>query len=300
MEHDGNEAFVAGDVQLSPVQGATSNTRPVLYRLLPIPELRQRYLAHMRTVLQEWFNPTALTPLINQFSALSLAAITADTKKGYTMTAYNTDLASLKTFVTNRYKFLMNHAELRPVAPTIAAVFATAATPTATETPFVTAEVHANGTNGLNSVWVYYRGRGYGRFATAQMFDDGAHGDGAAGDNVFGGAITNYPAGTKVRFYIEARSANTAKAASFSPTRAEEVTYHYRVGLTTATNTPVVINEFTASNKSALADPQGEYDDWIELRNITDQEVNLTGCYLTDEPNNPRKWAFPRRHEDSG
>lgn len=293
VEHDGNESFVAGDTQLSPVQGATSTTRPVLYRLLSIPELRQRYLAHMRTVLQEWFNPTALPPLINQFSALSLDAITADTKKGYTMTSYNTDLASLKTFVANRYKFLTNHAELKPVAPTITAVFAPATTPTATEAPFVTAEVHANATDGLDSVWLYYRAKNYGRFATGQMFDDGAHGDGAAGDNVFGAATTNYPAGTKVRFFIEARSANTAKAASFSPARAEEETYKYRVGLTTAANTPVVINELMASNKSALADPQGEYDDWIELHNLTDQEVDLTGHYLTDEPNNPRKWAFP-------
>jgi hypothetical protein len=48
-----------------------------------------------------------------------------------------------------------------------------------------------------------------------------------------------------------------------------------------------------ASNTSTLADPQGEYDDWIELRNVTDHEVDLTGRYLSDEPNNPRKWPFP-------
>jgi hypothetical protein len=27
----------------------------------------------------------------------------------------------------------------------------------------------------------------------------------------------------------------------------------------------------------------GEYDDWIELRNLTDQEVNLTGRYIADK-----------------
>ncbi len=293
VEHDGNEAFVAGDTQLSPVEGATSAARPVLYKLLPIAELRQRYLAHMRTVLQEWFNPTALTPLIDGLSALSLEAIVADTKKGYTMTAYNTDLAAVKTFVASRYKFLTNHAELKPVPPTIVAVYGPATAPSATETPFVTAEVRSNGTDGVSSVWLYYRSRSYGRFVTGQMFDDGAHGDGTAGDGIFGGATTNFPAGTKVRFYIEARSANTAKAASYSPARAEEVTYHYRVGLTTATNTPVVLNELMAANSTVLADPQGDYDDWIELHNITDQEVDLSGHYLTDEPNNPRKWAFP-------
>jgi Lamin Tail Domain len=42
-----------------------------------------------------------------------------------------------------------------------------------------------------------------------------------------------------------------------------------------------------------IADPQGEYEDWIELRNLTDQAVNLSGQHLSDEPNNPRKWPFP-------
>jgi len=125
------------------------------------------------------------------------------------------------------------------------------------------------------------------------MFDDGAHGDGAAGDDVFGTVVTNYPAGTRVRYYVEARGTNAAQAARFSPARAENETYSYRVAVTTAPQTPVIINEFMASNTNTLADPQGEYDDWIELHNVTDQEVDLTGRYLSDEPNNPRKWQFP-------
>jgi hypothetical protein len=60
-----------------------------------------------------------------------------------------------------------------------------------------------------------------------------------------------------------------------------------------ATSTSVVINEVMASNSSTIADPQGEFDDWIELRNVTDQPLDLTGHYLTDEPGNMRKWQFP-------
>jgi hypothetical protein len=293
IEHDGNEAFTAGDVQLSPVQGATGTNRPVLYKLLPVPELRQRYLAHMRTVLRESYHPTVMTPLIDQYSALSLADITADTKKSFTMTAYRSDLAALKTFITNRYNFLLAHAELRPVPPTIVSVNGPTSAPTAYQVPFITAQVLADGTNGIDSVWLYYRVKPYGRFSTTRMFDDGAHRDGSANDGTFGAATTNYPPGTKVRYYVEARSANSAKAANFAPARAEHETYDYRVGMATAPNSPVVINELMASNTSTVADPQGEFDDWIELRNITDQELNLTGCYLTDEPNNPRKWLFP-------
>jgi hypothetical protein len=293
VEHDGNEAFVLGDVQLSPVQGSTSGNRPLLHRLLPINELRQRYLAHMRTVLRESYHPAVLTPLISAFHAQSINAVIADPNKNFTMAAYTNDLNSLKAFVTNRYNFLTNHAELRPLAPEIAAVFPPVTATIATDVPYVTARVSVSGTNGVDSVWLYHRGKSYGRFAVVPMFDDGQHGDGAPDDGLFGAPTTNYPAGTRVRFYVEARSANSARAAAFSPARAEQQTYNYRVAVTTASNSPVIINEVMASNTSTLADPQGEFDDWIELHNITGQDVDLTGRYLSDEPNNPRKWAFP-------
>jgi hypothetical protein len=293
VEHDGNESLVTGDVSLSPVQGATSTNRPVLNRLLAIPELRQRYLAHMRTVLQESFNPTVLYPVIDQYRALTIADIMADTKKGYAMTAYTSDFTALKTFIQQRYNFLTNHAELRPVPPAIVAVSLPLSAPAANEAAIITAEVRPNGADGVGSVWLYHRGKSYGRFTTVQMFDDGGHSDGLANDGIFGAATMNYPTGTKVRYYVEARSANNTKTACFAPARAEQETFSYRVALTQATNTPVVINEFMASNRTTLADPQGEYDDWIELHNLTDQELDLAGRYLSDEPNNPRKWQFP-------
>ena len=296
VEHDGNEAFTttAGiTYNLSPVIGATGNNRPLLYRLLPINELRQRYLAHLRTVLEEYFNPAVATPLINRFHALSIGAILTDPNKGFTMAAYTNDLVALRTYVTNRYNYLTKHAELTPMQPNIVAVTGPTNTVFAADTPFVTANVTSNGTSGLASVWLYFRGASYGKFIRAQMFDDGAHGDGAAADGVFGAATTNFPAGTKVRYYIEARGSNAAQAARFSPARAEWQTFSYRVAVTTASSTPVVLNEIMAENLSTVADPQGEYDDWIELRNVTDSEVDLTGHYLSDEPNNPRKWQFP-------
>jgi spore coat protein CotH len=294
VEHDGNEAFMAGDASLSPTQGSSGTTRPVLNRLLGNAELRQRYFAHMRTVLAEWFNPTNAIALVNQFVSVSSNAIYADPLKGYTgMTTYTTDLTALKTFITNRYTYLKAHAELTPLPPNIVAVYAPTSNLAAGQIPFVTAKVLANGANGINSVWLYHRGKSYGKFSYRQMLDDGAHGDGAAGDGVYGAATTNYPGGSKVRYYVEARSANAAKAAAFSPPRAEQETYSYKVTLTTATNTSVVINEFMADNAATVADPQGEYDDWIELRNLTEQPISVAGLYLSDEATDPHKWQIP-------
>jgi hypothetical protein len=291
VEHDGNESFFAGDQTLSPLAGMNT-TRPLLHKFLNIPELKQRYLAHMRTILTENFNPGIMTSNINAFHALSVNAISADPRKGITMSAYTNDLNALKIWLTNRYNFLRAHAELTPSQPNINWVSGPANTVYATSTPAITANVTSSG-SGISSVWLYFRDRPYGRFTVRQMFDDGDHSDGAAGDGVFGGVTTNLPAGNKIHFYIEARANNAAQAARFAPARAENETYDYRVGLLTAPDSPVIVNEFMADNATTLADPQGDYDDWIELRNLTSAPVSLTGCYLTDDETDPRKWQFP-------
>ncbi|MEM8888196.1 MAG: CotH kinase family protein [Bacteroidota bacterium] len=57
----------------------------------------------------------------------------------------------------------------------------------------------------------------------------------------------------------------------------------------------VVINEFCAScdSLSGIADANGEYDDWIELYNTTQSEIDLSNAYLSDKISNPQKWSFP-------
>jgi len=56
---------------------------------------------------------------------------------------------------------------------------------------------------------------------------------------------------------------------------------------------PLVINEFMASNNSSVRDPQGQYDDWIEIYNYGSDAVNIGGFYLTDNLSLPTKWRIP-------
>jgi hypothetical protein len=58
-------------------------------------------------------------------------------------------------------------------------------------------------------------------------------------------------------------------------------------------NTPVVISEFMASNSENLPDPQGQYDDWIELHNAGDEAIDIGGMYLTDDLDQPTMWRIP-------
>ncbi len=59
------------------------------------------------------------------------------------------------------------------------------------------------------------------------------------------------------------------------------------------TDAPLVINEFMASNSSYSQDPQGEYDDWVEIYNYGPNAIDIGGLYLTDNLSVPTKWRTP-------
>ncbi len=53
------------------------------------------------------------------------------------------------------------------------------------------------------------------------------------------------------------------------------------------------ITEFMAANTNTIADEDGEFSDWIEIHNPTDQAVRLQGWSLTDRSDRPRLWNLP-------
>ena len=53
--------------------------------------------------------------------------------------------------------------------------------------------------------------------------------------------------------------------------------------------TPLRINEVSASNDMAVND-YWKRADWLEIYNTTDADIDLAGCYLSDNPDNPQKW----------
>lgn len=55
----------------------------------------------------------------------------------------------------------------------------------------------------------------------------------------------------------------------------------------------VRITEFLANNFHGLTDEDGSSEDWIEIFNGGNQEVNLNGWYLTDSKSTLKKWKFP-------
>ena len=73
------------------------------------------------------------------------------------------------------------------------------------------------------------------------------------------------------------------------------------MGLSAAFAQPeLYINEFMADNDNVVADPQGDYDDWIEIYNPIDMDIDLEGFFLTDDLADPAQWAFPDTFIEAG
>ena len=60
-----------------------------------------------------------------------------------------------------------------------------------------------------------------------------------------------------------------------------------------AADSALIINEICASNKTIIADEDGEYVDWIELYNSGSEAINLKGYGLSDKSGKPMLWTFP-------
>ena len=55
----------------------------------------------------------------------------------------------------------------------------------------------------------------------------------------------------------------------------------------------VVINEYSASNLYEYTDNYNMEEDWIELYNSSESDLDISGYYLSDKEDNPTKWAIP-------
>ncbi len=67
----------------------------------------------------------------------------------------------------------------------------------------------------------------------------------------------------------------------------------YKVQLGYKDSPAVVINEFMASNSISKKDEAGEYDDWIELYNSSNEVAPINTYFLSDDPDDPTKWQLP-------
>ena len=316
IQHDGNEAFGSGTTgqwpegeltKLDPFFQVDNPKFPLIGRLLSHPTLRQRYLAHLRTLVHEWLDWDVLEPRIARLQTLAEEAVDGSTATLYPKEKFRENvykdwqadpdvfIPGLKPFVMARREFLLSHPEIAQTPPSIDSVVLANAVDDGV--------IHA-GTPGIiqatlgsqvaaGEVYLYYTAETSAPFQRLPMFDDGSHADATAEDRVFGAAMPPMPAGTTLQYYIEARAAGDVATTSFSPPGAEHSFFVCKVVAPMAESRQVLINEVVTRNEQGFRDRQGEFEDWIELLNVSNSRFDLSGCYLSDSERNPRKWKFP-------
>lgn len=68
----------------------------------------------------------------------------------------------------------------------------------------------------------------------------------------------------------------------------------FSIGVQAQRVTSMRINEVLVINEDNFVDDYGKRSGWVELYNSSAGTVNIGGCFLTDDPNNPRKYPIPK------
>jgi len=189
----------------------------------------------------------------------------------------------LSSLMTGRNTYLVAQTDFTNAQPAISNIVLSNTSPAVGSTINVTTTV----TN-TNAVFLGYRANSYAIFNKVQMYDDGLHNDGASGDNVYGASMPITSVVTQYYFYAE----NT-NVGIFSPARAEHEFYSVTGTYPTIQPGVLVVNELMAQNTATVTDPNGDYSDWFELYNNSDNTISLDNLYASDTVSTPLKWAFP-------
>lgn len=283
-------------VSLDPMSNSTSTIHPLIVKMLGNAMYKRMYMAHIRTIVQEMFASSLYVTIANTLRTTIDASVQADPYKFFTYTQFLNGLTAavttggpggsipgIQALMDARATFFSTNSNYTLVAPGITAYSSSVASPNYGQTITITAT-----TTNATSVYLGYRLEHALKFNRVQMFDDGAHNDGAAGDNVYGASIILN--GVLLEYYIYSENSN---AGVFSPQRAEHEYHTLLINLPFPVVGEVFINELMADNGTTAYDSNGENDDWVELYNGSASGIDLTGLYLSDDPSVLMKWQIP-------
>jgi hypothetical protein len=282
---------------LDPLSNSTSPIHPLIVKMLSDPMFKRMYMAHLRTIVQEIFVSGNYLTTANALRATINTSVQLDPYKFFTYTQFQNSLTTstpgggpmgstipgIQQLMDARSTFFATNSEYLLVAPSIAAFSPSNAAPTYGETITMTLT--------CSNETVAYFGYRYAiqdKFTRVPMFDDGLHGDGAAGDHTFGVSVTLNCSNLQYYFYTE-----NSDAGLFSPQRAEHEYHTLAVVIPSPLPGEIVVNEIMADNGATAEDNYGEKDDWIELFNTTSSAKDLSALFLSDDPLLLNEWQFP-------
>ena len=266
---------------LDPLLNINDPDYPIIGNVLSIDKYQKMYIAHMRTMIEEIFQTGWY-----ESRAYELQDIVDDTYQSdpNTFYTYNQFLQNVTTSVNGggpgdsvigitelmetRYNWLLNNALFQGSVPSLSEP---SYSPQTVE-PETIVWLNVTGYDSDN-IWLNYRFGQSSKFAEIEMFDDGNHNDGVAGDNVYGISVTAENGDMHYYFY-----AQNNDQGNFLPARAAYE--YYEIDVITGSGN-LVINEI---NYNSADDFNPE--DWVELHNPGEEDLNISGWEFKDEDDN--------------
>jgi hypothetical protein len=191
-------------IQYQPLAEIENLKRPLISKLLRNSFYRKIYLAHLRTISNEWL---VNGQLMNRAQAMSKEIepwVKQDTLKLYSMTDFQNSLdktmksgpdnvIGLRQLMSKRAEYLSKHPLLNKIQPKITDVKHAQEG----EKINVTAKI----SDVTKGAWLYYRKDKMFVFKRTPLFDDGTNGDATAADGIF---TTTIDAAIAKQYYIAA------------------------------------------------------------------------------------------------
>ncbi len=209
--------------KLDPLLHANNELKPLVSQLLKNDMYKKIYLGHLHTIMQDWLKTEKYSTRAVEMRRLIQVPLSNDQNKQYTFSEFQNAMKAttgkrsripgINELMSARYSFLKKHKSLAVLPAAISEVKVLG------REQFKKGNVDVFRVNAQvdkypKRVWVYYRHSEKQPFMSAQMYDDGKHSDGKAGDGVFGTEIKPKNMESKLQYYIQAENASIM---SFSP-----------------------------------------------------------------------------------
>ncbi len=269
---------------------------PMAKRLLSVPELKEIYMFYLRELQQQIIASAFLNgidAMHEQIKEAAYADIYKSMDYGFTNEDFDASFTTTQSdmhvktgiipYMENRAASALTQLGTFNVAPIVRYPQAdvTSAPGNLIFKAYVADE-------GMPEVSCSYSVNG-GSYESITLFDDGQHHDGQANDGCYANVLENVHAGS-ISYQMTATDAqNQSRTRPCTP----QTVIIKEVG-------NLVINEFMADNENTIADNNGDYSDWIELYNNSEDEIFLGDYYLTDNVQEPFKWQLPEDYLEAG
>jgi hypothetical protein len=272
----------------------TGATRPIYNSILAVPEYRARYSYYTAQILQHIYHPGIWNAYLDDLKERISSSAENDPIRpldyGFSyddfLNSFEEGLpwghtpVGIREFMDQRRNASLNQLELENISP----VIQNFSNNYPNENQILKIRTQVFDDEAINEVQLCYFEDGQGPNCIP-MFDDGNNDDEAANDGIYGIALPAFNKKTTIEYYIMATD-NTGKNTRNPICQTQKI----YIG---SSDVQLVINEFMASNNTTIADEFGEYDDWIEIINPSNEVIYVGNYFLSDNPDNPDKWQLP-------